>query len=156
MQRRTDGDQGRRACVHLRLDRLGVIHRLRPLHVSTLAFYVYPNPLQPIGPFSRVRSAYIIQQMIPPLPSLPRLPRPARATKTFRCELISTLPDTPRLCLLRFYRAASTTCEGGWLVTRRLTMRGRRLKEVEEEIGVINRESFVENISMLMLNGFSL
>lgn len=48
-----------------------------PLHVSTAAFYVYPIPLQRIGPFSRVRRTYIIQQIIPPSPTCPPTPLPS-------------------------------------------------------------------------------
>lgn len=114
------------------------------LHAGVVAFYVYPIPLQRIGPFSRVKSLYIIQQIIPPTPTPPH---PTPATKTFRCKLISTLPDTLRLCLTpelsaelsRFHRAAFTNMwtysAWGWqtLVTRRLTPTKKKKRKSERK-----------------------
>lgn len=115
------------------------------LHAGAVAFYVYPIPLQRIGPFSRVKSPYIIQQIIPP--PQPR-PTPTPATKTFRCKLISTLPDTLRLCLpqelsaelSRFHCAAFTNMwrysAWGWqtLGTRRLTPKKKKVKESKRKV----------------------
>lgn len=76
MQRWTDEEVGRR-----RVDRLPVIRRWSrsTLHASGVAFYVCPIPLQHIGPFSRVKSPYIIQQITPLVPPQPQRQRPSAA-----------------------------------------------------------------------------